>query len=137
MEDKEQKELEQKVQEVAFEEEKKTANKLCLISLICMVLPIVLTIFSIVVLALTTSSDSSEADAIVFNILSAVNGAAVIAAIVLMIYVRIKYPKNIFGKVLMWLYIVIAILIVVAVIVLIVTCLVTCQSCMEQCGNMG
>ena len=52
-----------------------------------------------------------------------------IAAIVLMIYVRVTYPKNTFGKILMWVYIAFFVLTVVAIILLAWFCIDMIQSC--------
>lgn len=67
-------------------EEKKNANRLCIISLVLYLSPIIWGLFN------------SRG----FGLIS---GACSIAAIVLMIVARVKYPKNTFAKVLMWIYI--------------------------------
>lgn len=48
---------------------------------------------------------------------------------ILMIHVRIKYPKNTFGKVLMILYILAIIIAIIAIIILLYTCISCVQSC--------
>lgn len=47
----------------------------------------------------------------------------------LMIYVRIKYPKNIFGKVLMFLYIVVLILFIISIVVFLIACIDAISKC--------
>ena len=72
--------------------------------------------------------------------LSALGILFLIAGIVLVIYVRVKYPKNIFGKVLMWIYIVLAVLILIAFIVMLVACTLACSYLIETCqgcASMG
>ena len=56
-----------------------------------------------------------------------------IAALVLMILVRVKYPQSVFGKVLMWLYIALAILVVVFIAVTIIACVLAFISCVRNC----
>ncbi len=66
-------------------------------------------------------------------LLYGVTGLAELAGFVLMVYVRVKYPKNVFGKVLMWIYIIGFILYLVAAIVLLIACI----SCANSCSGMG
>ena len=66
-------------------------------------------------------------------LLYGVTGLAELAGFVLMVYVRVKYPKNVFGKVLMWIYIVGFILYLIAAIVLLIACI----SCANSCSGMG
>ena len=54
-----------------------------------------------------------------------------IAGLVLMIVVRVKYPKNTFGKVLMWLWIT---MFVIALFYL-VTIIIACQLFLDSCGQ--
>ncbi len=55
-------------------------------------------------------------------------GLSPIAAIVLMIMARVKYPKNKFAKILMWIYIVQIILALLLFIILVVVCFYTCST---------
>ena len=48
---------------------------------------------------------------------------------ILMIHVRIKYPKNTFGKILMIMYILVIIFAIISFIVFIYTCISCAQSC--------
>lgn len=93
------------------EEENAAANKLCIFSLLSyFAAPIVFLLLDIILsLVLQTST-------FVFTAFSSV---ARVAGIVLMIIARVKYPKNTFAKVLMWLYIGLAILAVLLIIILI------------------
>jgi len=85
------------VVENKVDEENKKANILCTISLLCYFIgPILLFLISLCLSFISKSLGS------VFNILIS---APRIAAIVLMIVARVKYPKNTFAKVLMWIYI--------------------------------
>ena len=59
-----------------------------------------------------------------------------IAALVLMILVRVKYPQSVFGKVLMWLYIALAILVVVFIAVTIIACGLAFISCVRNCPGL-
>ena len=52
-----------------------------------------------------------------------------IGSFAMMLYTRIRYPKNILGKVLMWLFIVEAVLIVIALIAAVIACI----ACANQC----
>ena len=54
--------------------------------------------------------------------MSGLLGIAPLAAIVIMIVVRVKYPKNKFGKVLMWIYIIELILTMLLLLIIIITC---------------
>ena len=59
---------------------------------------------------------------------------------VIIIYVRVKYPKNTFGKVLMWIYIVMFVLYIITMAVIIIACGIACSACIdecEKCGQMG
>ena len=49
------------------------------------------------------------------------------AGIVLMIFVRIKYPENLFAKILMWIYIFLNVAMAVTLVTLMVTCFTGCS----------
>jgi hypothetical protein len=55
-----------------------------------------------------------------------------LAALILMIYVRVKYPKNKFGKVLMIVYIIEAVLLIIGMIAIAIMC----GSFMRDCSGM-
>lgn len=103
-------------------EDNKKANIICVISLVCMLLPVLLERVEIAKILGITQMEIPKFEAVISNIA----GAAIIAGIVLIIYVRVKYPANIFGKVLMWIYIVAAVVIFLAILLLILTCATAC-----------
>lgn len=118
-----------KINEISPEDNYK-ANIYCIISLVCMfVVPITSSIFFAATDAISTVNTSDGSGSIITRLSSALVGLAHLAAWVLMIIVRVRYPKNKFGLVLMIVYLVLLALIVVAVVVLIVSCIQCLQSC--------
>jgi len=122
-------------------EDNKRANILCIISLACELLPFLLaSVFSFFTSTLTEVTEvdldaASSASDILMNILSTGCLLLMIAGLAIMIYVRVKYPKNVFGKVLMWLYIVlgtIAIIIFIVYMLFILWACISCFSCIDQ-----
>ena len=102
------------------------ANKLCLIGLVCLILPIL----GIMLETLLPAGGNKVVAAISF-----IFQLMYVAGLVLMIYIRVKYPSNVFGKVLMWLHIIVAVIFVIMLIVAIVMCAVMingCMSCMDD-----
>lgn len=95
------------------EEENKKANKLCIISLCLKYIPTVISgaLYGI-------SSDSN----FITNLLICLLGLCPLAAFVIMITVRVKYPKNKFGKIIMWIYIIELILTIISILIIIITC---------------
>lgn len=65
------------------------------------------------------------------SVLNLLFTALPLASFVLMLITRIKYPKNVMGKVLMWLFIVGGVLLILFMIAI----LVACVSCMHECSN--
>ena len=117
-------------------EDKQKANKLCIISLCCMFLPGLVTgILSFILYSVLNVSLKNDYNAVnnayeaIFGLIYLVMGAAEIAAWVLMIYVRVKYPKNTLGKVLMILYIALVVISIILVVVLFITCIESLRSC--------
>lgn len=113
-------------------EEKKAAEKMCIISLICMYAsPIV---FGTMFYGLESLGESLGSD--IISYLALIPGLVYclsgIAAIVLMIVARVKYPKNTFAKVVMWIYIGQAILSVVATILTIIFCAASLSYCVNE-----
>ena len=92
---------------VFTDEDRKKANLLCIISLACyFFIPVVGSGVSAgLASAFSTVSGSSGAVDYLYNIITGIGSISWIAAWVLMIYVRVRYSKSIFGKVLMWVYI--------------------------------
>ncbi len=82
-----------------------------------------------------TAKDSESGNPIITGISSILGGISSlteIAAFVMMIVTRVKYPKNVWGKVLMWIYIVLGILIVIGMVLLILACA-YCVNEMRRC----
>lgn len=100
--------------DVETPEDKKKANTMCIISLVLA--------FCVnpVIVAFSRNGDDN---------ISFLNGISSIVALILMIYVRVKYPKNTFGKVLMIVYIVFFVLGLISLILMIAMC----ASCMKDC----
>ncbi len=127
-------------------EEKRLGNKWSWISLICAVGGFLVNMGSPVVLgvagALSEVSDEMYEELSVLSevgllICSGVAFLASVAALVIMIYVRVKYPLNIFGKVLMWVYIVVIALYIITMAVIIIACAIACGSCMNECQSLA
>lgn len=109
------------------ETRKKNATTLCVISLILMYgFPIIMGVIAGVVSAL----NSSALD-ILYNVIGSFSSLSSIAAIVLMIVARVKYPESTFAKVLMIIYI---IQVVIGIIVGIIL-LFACAALMASCAN--
>ena len=98
-------------------EDKKKANTLCLISLL---LGHGINILSYLI------TNAYKTDSHPITALTS------LAALILMIYVRVKYPKNKFGKVLMILYIVEAVFVILCIIAFVIMC----DSFMRDCSGM-
>lgn len=104
--------------------EDQLAEKLCIASVICYFgAPILSSILSSITDFTSTISSSTGVDDLFSNAMlwpiGLVLGLGPLAGVILMIVARVKAPKNTFGKVLMWVYIVLFILKVLAVIALI------------------
>ena len=100
-------------------EDKKKADTLCVISLVLMyAVPTVLTSF-----ASAISSTSKP----LYSIFSGLSSMSCLAGIVLMIVARVKYPHNVFAKVLMWIYIIFLGFGIIAVIVFTIACAIACH----------
>ena len=123
-------------------EDERKANIFCIASLICVFLPRVLQFLGYLLFGTLLQQVGRESVLYdrISGALSALGILFLIAGIVLVIYVRVKYPKNIFGKVLMWIYIVLAVLILIAFIVMLVACTLACSylivTC-QGCASMG
>lgn len=121
-------------------EEKKQADMWCLISIACEVIPLV-------VLPMFTSvfaSAGGPAFTTLTGMLESLGGIAMLAGFVIMIYVRVRYPKSIFGKVLMWVYIAMIIIALILFIAVLVICATICNGlgadcggCLTDCSRMG
>lgn len=123
-------------------DDERKANVFCIASLICVFLPRVLQFLGYLLFGTLFQRVGRESVLYdrISGALSALGILSLIAGIVLVIYVRVKYPKNIFGKVLMWIYIVLAVLILIAFIVMLVACTLACSYLIETCqgcASMG
>lgn len=109
------------------------ANTLAGVSLACLIGSKVTIIISNIVIMLTLNKES--AIDIITNLFSGLAGIASLVGLVIMIMTRVKYPRNRFGKAVMWIYIIIGILELIAVIVATVACIITAAACIESCSN--
>lgn len=96
-------------------EDKKKADKLCLISLLLFFIPDI--VGSTILRFIEDVNDG----------ISAVFALCPLAAIVLMIVARVKYPKNKFAKILMWVYIAL----IIAGILFLIFILAACAACLS------
>ncbi len=61
------------------------------------------------------------------------NGISYLVGLTLLIYTRVKYPKNIFAKVLMWLVIIFTIIFIIFVFITFISCSIVAR----DCGSLG
>lgn len=119
----------QNTEKVYTVEDEKKANKLGITSLCLFFGP---GIVSALLIAISASVKSSIIMSLA-TILSALSGVASLASIVLMIIIRVKYPKNKLGKILMWLYIILFVLAIVLTVLVFVACLAFCGNELSNC----
>ncbi len=120
------------------EQDKRTCNILCIVSIILVGLPILSDILSFVFsYAFYAGTDLFEEVPYLTNILYGTTGLMWVSGIVLMIIARVKYPQSLFAKVLMWVYIALFIISVVLMIIAIIALAVLCSACIEMCRGMG
>ena len=105
----------------ASSDDNKTGNIYAVISLV-----LVLTFPASVVL---TEELGEYLPDVIRNLFYSVNLLVPLTGIVLMIIGRVKFPKNTFLKVLMWVYISFAIIMVIATVAVMIACAVLCSSC--------
>lgn len=101
-------------------------NFLCGISLVCMYVPTLL-------LTILTSIEINFDYMSVLNIFASLTS---LAAWIIMIYVRVKYPKNTFGKVLMWFYIFSTVISIVRMIIIMVLCGASFEAFISCCQDL-
>lgn len=70
------------------------------------------------------------------DMLYALRGVLFVAAWVLMIVARVRYPKNLFGKVLMWMYVVLVLLGMIGMIVIGFLLMKACNECLDSCQKL-
>jgi len=108
--------------------ETNNSNKFCIIS-VCLHYgaPILMGMFMALWMRVVNQNQA------IYNVFGSISSlaeaGAYIASVVLMIIVRVKDRKNLFGKILMWVYIAEAILSVILGILLIVACFSLAQKC--------
>lgn len=120
----------QPVNQVETPEEHKAGNTLGIISL-CLYFggPLITFLISFAVgFGSGISGTSSSAYTSITTLLSSLSGISGLAAYVLMIIGRVKYPKNTLCKVVMWIYIGFLILGILSVILLFAFCYITCST---------
>ena len=111
--------------QVDYAARKKKADMLCYISLGLYAASIVSAIVTYVYSAFV----NYETQNIIFKILSAFSSVAFEAAWVLVIVARAKFRENRFAKILLWVYIAMAITVAVILIAIIAYCVYTCSTC--------
>jgi hypothetical protein len=123
-------------------EEKKQGNKFSIISLVLFVCSIIADFLDGALSALhgiTTANNYGEPLSSIIYLLiiicTIISWALLIAAFVLMIYVRVKYPKNTFGKVLMWVYISVIVIYMIFIIVIFISIGLACGACIIELEN--
>ena len=76
-----------------------------------------------------TLNGESIISSIIFDIFSLILRVCPVLAFIIMIYVRVKYPKNTFGKVLMIFYIVGIMICIISVALFLFTCFSEMRNC--------
>ncbi len=123
------------------EEDRKKANTLCIISTILLVAPKILSCIGTFISSTITGEHISKflysalATRMVSSMMSALYGLSslcTIASLVLMIIVRVKYPKSTYGKVLMWIFIILGIIMILAFLMLLAFCI-SCSNSLKGC----
>ncbi|MBR4084125.1 MAG: hypothetical protein IKK33_07560 [Lachnospiraceae bacterium] len=112
----------------------KNANTLCWISLICLIAPFILSTLMAKLVLATGGSIIGGLIVFINSLMDILFVVARISGVVLMIYVRINHPQNVFGKVLMWIYIIILVVIILFFIFVVVLCN-GCIGGIENCAN--
>ena len=130
-------------------EDKKKGNFWSWISLACFaggfvadaLMAVFMGVLNSITYNLTSTANVSEMTNAASEAFIAIGGCVsillAIAALVIMIYVRVKYPKNIFGKVLMWVYIVLFVMYIIFMAVVIIACGIACAACTEECQSLA
>ena len=130
-------------------EDKKKGNFWSWMSLACFaggflvdaVMAVFMGVLNSITYNLTSTANVSEAMNAASEALIAISGCVSmllgIAALVIMIYVRVKYPKNIFGKVLMWVYIALFTMYIIFMVAVIISFGIACAACTEECQSLA
>ena len=107
-------------------QDKKKANIMCIISL-CLTFGLSI-IFSLIIWILGTAGMGEESILELTSIGVMILMPAYIAGIVLMIIVRVRFRRSVFGKVLMFIYIALAVISLISVVFLVGACIESCQN---------
>ena len=130
-------------------EDRNKANMWCTISLLLTLLPSVATLitgissglfeaflsFDEVEVANEIASLMMNIQGLFMGIQGILSTMSSVAAFIIMIYVRCKYPLSTFGKVLMWMYIANIVITLVFTVAIIVACGIACDSCISDCNG--
>lgn len=130
-------------------EDKKKGNFWSWMSLACFaggfvvdaVMAVFMGVLNSITYNLTSTANAYEVTNAAYEAFIAIGGCVsmflAIAALVIMIYVRVKYPKNVFGKVLMWVYIVLFALYIITMVAFIIACGMACAACTNECQSLA
>lgn len=118
------------------------ANRISLLSLLFAIIPRVLVLLLMVVSAVLNdrigiNNNISDLFEVIIGFAEGLKELCSIAAVVLMIYVRVQYPKNLFAKIIMWIYIVYIIIIVIIVAFVFIACGYTLYTCSKITAFIG
>lgn len=117
--------------------DRKTCNTLCIISLICLFLPIILgTLFEVLITLIPELTLETATFSAIGNVAAVLTFFALIVGLVLMIIARVRYPHSTFSLVVMIIYIVIISLTIICIIVAAVACGILLVSCGESCSRV-
>ena len=109
-------------------EDNQKANNLCILSVVLNFVPFVLIgLFSSIFA--DTLNRETIISSVIFEIFSLILRVCPVLAFIIMIYVRVKYQKNTFGKVLMIFYIVGIIIGIISFALLLFTCFSEMRKC--------
>ena len=138
--------MSKQMNQIETPEEKKKGNFWSLMSLICFVSRFIVNIVIMVLVSgaelMVEAYQDLNRITDMISTSSAIIGGGIeillsIATLVLIIYVRVKYPKNVFGKVLMWIYIVLFVMYVVIMAAMIIAIGIACGAFFDNCTKMG
>ena len=102
---------------------KKMANILCGVSIACTCFPGMI----------ESAIENLQIQSAPLALISLLMDVIPVVGIAILVYVRVKYPTNTFGKVLMWLYIIGFIILMV----LFATSIIACGIALRSCGSIG
>ena len=110
-------------------EDNKRANQLCILSIVSLFLPGILLFLSVLCMSIIKNDVIYNIASLIYIIMELLSSFSPMISIGLLIYVRIKYPKNVFSKVLIVLYVILFIIFLVFAIAAFFACLVDLQNC--------